>query len=133
MNDDVLNQAIAEELGWTKLSLHEPPLGLPGPSEYCGYNLKGYFGTILNYTGDIAVAFNLPLETNDEKRKFAIELAKIVIPDINIGTAGIVYEAAIATARQRSEAWYSARSPEIALGSAGDSPPSTNDPLEEER
>ncbi len=62
-----------------------------------------------NYPGDIAAAFNLPLETNDEKRKFALELAKIVIPDINIGTAGIVYEAAFATARQRSEAWYSAK------------------------
>ncbi|KKL10730.1 hypothetical protein LCGC14_2552940, partial [marine sediment metagenome] len=85
-----------------------------------------------NHSGNIAAAFNLPLETNDEKRRFAIALAKIVILDVNIGTAGIVYEAAIATARQRSEAWLTARRPEIALGSAGDSPPSTTDPLEEE-
>lgn len=67
---------------------------------------------IPNYPGDTAAAMGLPLETNDEKRRFAIELAKIVIPDVNIGIAAIVYEAAFATARQRCEAWLNARSKE---------------------
>lgn len=62
-----------------------------------------------NYPSDNNAALKLPLETNDEKRRFAIELAKIVVPDINIGTAGIVFAARFATARQHCEAWYNMR------------------------
>ncbi|KKL64717.1 hypothetical protein LCGC14_2162160 [marine sediment metagenome] len=108
MTDDVLNRAIAEELGWQHSSKSVAIETAAWP--YKWLSPKGVGADPPNYSGNIAAAFNLPLETNDEKRKFAIELAKIVIPDINIGTAGIVYEAAVATARQRSEAWYSARS-----------------------
>ena len=104
MTDDQLRLAIAEELGWTRKSpttcIWHPPGsgGVPGSADY-----------LPNWPDDNNAAFELPLETNEEKRKFAIELAKIVIPDTNIGTAGIVYEAAFVTARQRSEAWLTAR------------------------
>ena len=116
MNDDVLNRAIAEIIaegkGWTvegkgqAVDRYGYSGGWAPPSYYHG---EAWIMHVPNYTGDIAAAFGLPLETNDEKRRFAVELAKIVILDVNIGTAGIVYEAAFATARQRSEAWYSAR------------------------
>lgn len=100
MTDEQLYLAIAPLAGWTRYT----------PTTTIWTNPKdGLADYLPNWPGDIAAAMSLPLKTNDEKRQFALELAKILIPDINIGTAEIVYEAAFATARQRSEAWLKAK------------------------
>lgn len=114
MTDKQLQLAIAEELGWKhcsnccgKESSIWPLPNVPHVHDPSG-DVKE-LGLLPNYPCDNDAAIGLPLETNEEKIRFACELGKIIIPDINIGTAAIIYEARFATARQHSEAWLTAR------------------------
>ncbi len=144
MADADLRLAIAEELGKEYCVCDKPTvasrLGGPdfGECTNCGKNLP-------NWPCDVAAALGLLDEISGYTRRTALERWEKepwdvkIIPNMN----GLVYgndgkgmkamsqSMNESLARAICEAWLTAKRPEIALGPAGDSPPSTTDPLKE--